>query len=48
MTTFRIDDTVTEVAMDSHPTRTNGFMTGCLLTVLKDYSTAPYIEELPK
>ncbi len=42
---FRIDDSVTEVALDSHPTRTNGFLTGCLLTILKD---SPYVEELPK
>ena len=44
----RIEDFVTEVAMDSHPTKTNGFMTGCLLTALKDYSSSPFIEELPK
>jgi hypothetical protein len=28
--------------------RTNGFLTGCLLTILKDYTNSPFIEELPK
>jgi hypothetical protein len=34
--------------MDSHPTRTNGFLTGCLLNILKDYTATPLIEEIPK
>ena len=34
------------MACDSHPRRTNGFLTGCLLNVLRDY-VRPTIEELP-
>ena len=33
-------------AVDSHPRRMNGFLTGCLLQVLSDHS--PNISELPK
>ena len=45
----RIEDDVGVVAMDSHPKRTNGFLTGCLQSVLTNtvYSK-PYIEELPR
>ena len=45
----RIDDDVSVVALDSHPKRTNGFLTGCLQSVLTNtvYSR-PYIEELPR
>lgn len=32
---------------DSHPRRTNGFLTGCLINVLKDYAR-PSIEDLPR
>jgi len=32
-------------ATDSHPSRSNGFLTGCLLRVLQSH--APMIEELP-
>ncbi len=34
-------------ALDSHPRRTNGFLTGCLVNVLRDYRHAS-VEELPR
>lgn len=40
------ESSVPAVACDSHPRRTNGFLTGCLLNVLRDY-VRPTIEELP-
>ena len=42
----RAESNVPAVACDSHPRRTNGFLTGCLLNVLRDY-VRPTIEELP-
>ena len=45
----RVENDVSVVAMDSHPKRTNGFLTGSLQSVLSNtlYAT-PYIEELPR
>ena len=48
---FILQTTVTDAqvilkAVDSHPRRMNGFLTGCLLQVLSDHS--PNISELPK
>ena len=43
---FSAESNVPAVACDSHPRRTNGFLTGCLLNVLRDY-VRPTIEELP-
>ena len=45
----RIENNVSVVAMDSHPKRTNGFLTGCLQSVLNNNVYArPFIEELPR
>ena len=45
----RIENDVSVVAMDSHPKRTNGFLTGCLQSVLTNTVYArPFIEELPR
>jgi hypothetical protein len=44
---FRAEEGVNVVAMDSHPTRTNGFLTGCLINVLDDYKGAS-IDDLPR
>ena len=45
----RIENNVSVVAMDSHPKRTNGFLTGCLQSVLSNNVYArPFIEELPR
>lgn len=43
----RIEDGVDVEVQDSHPKRSNGFLTGCLLTVMKEY-LRPSIEELPR
>lgn len=43
---YRVEEIVSLAACDSHPKRTNGFLTGCLLNVLKDY-TKPTVEEIP-
>ena len=40
------DPGVIPKAVDSHPRRMNGFMTGCLLQVLQDH--APNISDIPK
>ena len=42
-----VDEGVVAAAVDSHPRRTNGFMTGCLINDIKDY-TMPTVEDLPK
>ena len=50
-TMFTIYPTIEEgtplQAVDSHPGRTNGFLTGCLLNILRDVQR-PLIEELPR
>ncbi len=43
----RIEEGTPIQAVDSHPKRTNGFLTGCLLNVLQDFQR-PLIEELPR
>ena len=42
-----IEEGVVAAAVDSHPRRTNGFLTGCLINVLKDYAR-PTVEDLPR
>eukprot|EP00095_Tigriopus_kingsejongensis_P011946 maker-scaffold2683_size13302-snap-gene-0.4 protein:Tk11946 transcript:maker-scaffold2683_size13302-snap-gene-0.4-mRNA-1 annotation:"AGAP002236-PA" len=42
-----VDEGISVAVADSHPSRTNGFLTGCLLNVLRDY-TRPSIEDLPR
>lgn len=47
VSTYSVEDGVNIAAVDSHPTRTNGFLTGCLINVLKDFAR-PTVEDLPK
>ncbi|XP_059087881.1 uncharacterized protein LOC131884201 isoform X2 [Tigriopus californicus] len=42
-----IDEYGSVAVADSHPRRTNGFLTGCLINVLKDYARLS-IEDLPR
>lgn len=42
-----VEEGVVAAAVDSHPKRQNGFLTGCLINALKEYSE-PTIEDLPR
>ena len=47
----RSDDSTNIIAMDSHPRRTNGFLTGCMVNILNSYASnyqSPHIEELAR
>ena len=46
---FSANDGTGIIAMDSHPKRTNGFLTGCLANLLELYpEKSPNIEDLSR
>ena len=45
----RAEERTSIIAMDSHPKRTNGFLTGCMVNLINQYpAQSPNIEDLSR